>query len=112
MNCSIIVTPSHIVIFEDFIRWIFFTDSKTPMCLLGSVRIQDLKNIKLYDDLPERLKIFHGDEGSSFSLLADSEPGLNELIDSLRTTWKNQNGTELEVNNSTTDGETAMDVTN
>ena len=45
MNCSIIVTPSHIVIFEDFIRWIFFTDSKTPMCLLGSVRIQDLKNI-------------------------------------------------------------------
>ena len=67
---------------------------------------------KLYDDLPERLKIFHGDEGSSFSLLADSEPGLNELIDSLRTTWKNQNGTELEVNNSTTDGETAMDVTN
>jgi len=96
MNCSIIVTPSHIVIFEDFIRWIFFTDSKTPMCLLGSVRIQDLKNIKLYDDLPERLKIFHGDEGSSFSLLADSEPGLNELIDSLRTTWKNQNGTELE----------------
>jgi len=84
-----------------------------PPCDLRRMYLK-LKSVlqKLYDDLPERLKIFHGDEGSSFSLLADSEPGLNELIDSLRTTWKNQNGTELEVNNSTTDGETAMDVTN
>ena len=60
---------------------------------------------KLYDDLPERLKITHSEDGSSFSLLADSESGLNELIDCLRPAWKNYHGTELEVNNSTTDGE-------
>lgn len=65
---------------------------------------------KLYDDHPERLKITHGEDGSSFSLLADSESGLNELIDGLRPAWKKLHGTELEVNNSTTDGETAMDT--
>ena len=45
VNCSIVVTPSHIVIFEDFIRWIFFTDSKAPLRVKGSARVQDLKNI-------------------------------------------------------------------
>ena len=67
---------------------------------------------KLYDDLPERLKITYSEDGFSFSLLADSESGVNELIDCLRPAWKNYHGTELEVNNSTTDGEreTAMDT--
>ena len=65
---------------------------------------------KLYDDLPERLKITHSEDSASFSLLADSESGLNELIDGLRPAWKKLHGTELEVNNSTTDGETAMDT--
>ena len=45
VNCAIVVTPSHVVVFEDFIRWIFFTDSKAPLLVKASVRVQDLKNI-------------------------------------------------------------------
>ena len=68
----------------------------------------------LFDDIPERLKISHGGEASSasssFSLLADSESALNELIDCLRPSWRKFHATELEViNTSTTDDDGDID---
>lgn len=92
---SIILTPSHIVVTQDFFQWLFTSKEKELEIKLVE-KIEKLEGLAIYQTWPERIKIEFG-EDLILRLKFETEAGVQELVSCIRNTWEIARGVKLEV---------------
>eukprot|EP00092_Neocalanus_flemingeri_P010449 GFUD01011260.1.p1 GENE.GFUD01011260.1~~GFUD01011260.1.p1 ORF type:complete len:1434 (+),score=529.61 GFUD01011260.1:103-4404(+) len=90
---SIIVTPSHIVVAQDFFHWLFTCKDK-QLQIIGKEKIENLNNLAIYQTWPERTRLELAD--LKLKLKFETEAGVQELVGSIREAWELARGVKLE----------------
>jgi len=92
---SIIVTPSHVVVAQDFFQWLFTSKEKELQIKLVE-KIEKLEGLAIYQTWPQRTKLEFG-EDLTLRLKFETEEGVQELVSCIREPWEAAKGVKLEV---------------
>jgi len=92
---SIILTPSHIVVAQDFFQWLF-TSKEKELQIKYLEKIEKLESLAVYQTWPERTKLEFS-EDLILRLKFETEGGVQEMVSSIREAWEAARGVKLEV---------------
>ena len=109
---SIILTPSHIVVAQDFFQWLF-TSKEKELQIKYLEKIEKLESLvkllvtklqlvhklcfqAVYQTWPERTKLEFS-EDLILRLKFETEGGVQEMVSSIREAWEVARGVKLEV---------------
>jgi len=90
---SIILTPSHIVVAQDFFQWLF-TSKEKELQIKCVEKIDSLDNLAIYQTWPERTRLNLAD--LKLRLKFETEAGVQELVGCIREAWELARGVKLE----------------
>jgi len=92
---SIILTPSHIVVAQDFFQWLF-TSKEKELQIKCVEKIEKLDSLAIYQTWPERTRLeLAGD--LTLRLKFETEAGVQEMVGCIREAWEMARGVKLEV---------------
>jgi len=91
---SIILTPSHIVVAQDFFQWLF-TSKEKELQIKCVEKIEMLESLAIYQTWPENTRLeLAGD--LNLRLKYETEAGVQEMVGCIREAWEMARGVKLE----------------
>jgi len=91
---SIIVTPSHLVVAQDFFQWLL-TSKEKELQIKFVEKLEKLEGLAIYQTWAQRTKLEFG-EDLTLRLKFETEEGVQELVSCIREPWEAAKGVKLE----------------